>query len=275
MGTLYVTDLDGTLLLPDGTLGRQTLEVVNTFIASGGLLTYATGRSFHSANPLLAGLNLHLPVITYAGAMIVDPVHGVTETAEMIPFSVIESLLDMFAEYDLQPILFLIQDGKDRVCWIEGPLSTGMGFFLGRRVGDPRFMPIQSWKEINLHTVFYISVIARADELVDLSENLGEHIKNACRTVFFADLYASGYHWLEFMSVLATKAHAAEKVQSLIGAETLICFGDSQNDLSIFSVADEAYAVANSAAEIKSRATAVIGSNSDEAVAAWFVSKFF
>lgn len=48
MGTLYVTDLDGTLLRPDGSLGRRTLTVVNAFIASGGLITDATARSFHS-----------------------------------------------------------------------------------------------------------------------------------------------------------------------------------------------------------------------------------
>ena len=68
MGTLYVTDLDRTLLQPEGSLGQRTLTVVNAFIASGGLITYATARSFHSANRILAGLDLHLPAITYAGS---------------------------------------------------------------------------------------------------------------------------------------------------------------------------------------------------------------
>ena len=275
MATLYVTDLDGTLLLPDGTLGRRTLEVVNAFIASGGLLTYATGRSFHSANPILEGLKLHLPAITYAGAIIVDPIHGVAETAETIPVSAIEALLELFAEHELQPVLFSFQNGKDRVSWLDGTLSPGLELFLSRRRNDPRFMPVQSWKEVNLHTVFYISVIAQTDHLTFFRESLGESITDSCLTSFFQDNGAPGYHWLEFTSVLATKAHAAAKVQNLTGADSLVCFGDSQNDLSIFSVADEAYAVANSDPTLKSKATGIIGSNSDEAVAAWFVSKFF
>ena len=275
MATLYVTDLDGTLLLPNGTLGRRTLEVVNSFIASGGLLTYATGRSFHSANPILEGLKLHLPAITYAGAMIVDPIHGIAETTETIPAAALDSLLELFAEYELQPILFSTQDGKDRVSWKDGTLTPGLELFLSRRRNDPRFMPVQSWKEINLRTVFYISVIDQTELLSFLRENIGESIADSCRTTFFADNGAPGYHWLEFASVLATKARAAEKVQNLTGADALVCFGDSQNDLSIFSVADQAYAVANSDPELKSKATQIIGSNSDEAVAAWFVSKFF
>lgn len=275
MKTLYVTDLDGTLLLPDGSLGRKTLAIVNAFIASGGLITYATGRSFHSANPVLAGLNLHLPVITYAGAMIVNPTTGVAETAEMIPSLVIETLLETFSKHDLQPVLFLIQDGRDRVCWVEGSLSTGVEFFLTKRLGDPRHMPIRNWREIDTSSVFYISVIGDVHELAELQENLGVDIHNSCHTVLVEDIYTPGYHWLEITSAIATKAHAVEKLQTLIGADAVICFGDSHNDLPLFSLADQAYAVANSLEEVKARATSVIGSNSDEGVAVWLEAQFF
>ena len=275
MRTLYVTDLDGTLLLPDGSLGRRTLMVVNAFIASGGLITYATGRSFHSANRALTGLNLHLPVITYAGAMLVDPISGVAEAAEMIPAPIIQTLLDVFASCGLQPVLFIIQDGRDRVCWIEGNLSPGIEFFLRTRHSDPRHMPLKNWKEIDLHSVFYISVIAGVVELAELNESLGADIRGSCHIVFVEDIYAPGYHWLEFTSAIGTKAHAVEKVQSLTGANSLICFGDSHNDLPMFSIADQSYAMANSIDEVKLHATAVIGSNTDEGVAVWLEAQFF
>jgi hydroxymethylpyrimidine pyrophosphatase-like HAD family hydrolase len=51
------------------------------------------------------------------------------------------------------------------------------------------------------------------------------------------------------------------------GFEKLVVFGDSVNDLSMFRIADEAYAVANAIAELKQAATAVIGSNEEDAVA--------
>lgn len=274
MRTLYVTDLDGTLLLPDGSLGRRTRAVVNAFIASGGLITYATGRSFHSANRAMSDLNLHLPVITYAGAMLVDPVSGVADAAAMIPAPIIETLLGTLVEKGLQPVLFLIQEGRDRVCWIQGDLSAGIVFFLGKRLDDPRHMPLRNWKEIDSNSVFYVSVIASADELVELNESLKEEVRDACHIVLVEDIYTPGFHWLEFTSAVGTKAHAAEKVRALAGADSLVCFGDSFNDLPLFAIADKSYAVANSVAEVKLRATAVIGSNSDEGVATWLEAQF-
>lgn len=40
MTTLYVTDLDGTLMRTDKTLSRYTLETVNRLIDEGMLITY-------------------------------------------------------------------------------------------------------------------------------------------------------------------------------------------------------------------------------------------
>ena len=44
-------------------------------------------------------------------------------------------------------------------------------------------------------------------------------------------------------------------------------FGDSLNDVSMFKIADEAYAVGNAREEVKALATAVIGYNEEDAVA--------
>ena len=52
-----------------------------------------------------------------------------------------------------------------------------------------------------------------------------------------------------------------------LGFERLVVFGDSVNDLPLFRVADESYAVANAIAEAREAATAVIGSNEEDAVA--------
>lgn len=275
MRTLHVTDLDGTLLLPDGSLGRRTLAVVNAFIASGGLITYATGRSFLSAKRALTGLNLHLPVITYAGAILVDPISGVAETAAMIPSSVVETLLTAFADCGLQPVLFSSQDGKDQVNWIEENLSEGVEFFLKKRPDDPRYLPLQNWKGVDTNAVFYIFVVAGGSELSEFNNNLGAEIRDACHIVFVEDLYTPGYHWLEFTSAFGTKGCGAERIRTALQADSLVCFGDSHNDLSLFSIADQSYAMANSVAEVKSQATAVIGSNTDEGVATWLEAKFF
>ena len=44
-------------------------------------------------------------------------------------------------------------------------------------------------------------------------------------------------------------------------------FGDALNDISMFEIADEAYAVSNAVGELKAIATGIIGCNDEDAVA--------
>lgn len=50
-------------------------------------------------------------------------------------------------------------------------------------------------------------------------------------------------------------------------AEKLITFGDNLNDISMFKIADESYAVGNAHIDLKKLATEIIGNNTENAVA--------
>ena len=63
LDTLYISDLDGTLLTPECKVSDETASALNTMIANGLFFTVATARSASSAAPLLEKLNLRLPVI--------------------------------------------------------------------------------------------------------------------------------------------------------------------------------------------------------------------
>ena len=51
-------------------------------------------------------------------------------------------------------------------------------------------------------------------------------------------------------------------------------FGDQVNDIGMFRMADEAYAVAGAAPELARHATAIIGSNDEDAVARWLAHRW-
>ena len=54
----------------------------------------------------------------------------------------------------------------------------------------------------------------------------------------------------------------------------VIAFGDGVNDMEMFRLADEAYAVENAVEELKALATGVIDSNDSDGVARWLVEHF-
>jgi hydroxymethylpyrimidine pyrophosphatase-like HAD family hydrolase len=86
--------------------------------------------------------------------------------------------------------------------------------------------------------------------------------------IYHKDIYSSG-QWCEIMPVNATKANAALQLKSMLDCDRMVVFGDGRNDLSLFSVADEKYAMSNAMPELKEIATDVIDSNDNDGVAKW------
>ena len=58
----------------------------------------------------------------------------------------------------------------------------------------------------------------------------------------------------------------------MLHCDKIVCFGDGKNDVSIFEISDECYAVANAEPEVKAIATAVIESNEADGVAKWLIA---
>ena len=55
----------------------------------------------------------------------------------------------------------------------------------------------------------------------------------------------------------------------MLKCERVVVFGDGKNDIDMFELADEAYAVQNAHPDLKKYATAIIASNDDDGVAKW------
>lgn len=57
MKTLYVTDLDGTLLNTQNFINPYSIEIINSLVEQGMIFTYATARSLVSASVVTKGLS--------------------------------------------------------------------------------------------------------------------------------------------------------------------------------------------------------------------------
>jgi HAD superfamily hydrolase (TIGR01484 family) len=268
--SLLVSDLDGTLLRPDGTLSVRTIEVVNRYIAKGGLFTYATARSFTTAAHVTSPLALTLPVITYAGAVTVDPRSGEALPARLLGPSVVEEVLRRTqGSGEVEPIFFLMHGGRDRVCWRDDRRTEGIASFLAARPGDPRLMPVRDWSALDRSAVFSVALIAPPAALDPLA---APGIFD-CHVVYSQDIYAEGLWWLELTSREGTKAAALTRLKAEVDADELVCFGDGPNDLSMFAMADVSLAVGNAVPEVRAAATEVIGANTEDGVAEWIAGR--
>ena len=73
-GTLYLADLDGTLLTPAQTVSERTRETINALLEKGAHISYATARSLETSSAVTRGIRFSDPVILHNGAVVSDPV---------------------------------------------------------------------------------------------------------------------------------------------------------------------------------------------------------
>lgn len=90
--------------------------------------------------------------------------------------------------------------------------------------------------------------------------------------MFQKDTYSDEY-WLEICPQNCTKAKTILKLKERYGFDNLVVFGDGLNDIPMFEIADESYAVENAVDGLKKLATGVIGNNNEDCVANFLKSK--
>lgn len=134
--TLYVSDLDGTLLRHDQTVSPFTAETINTLTARGMLFSYATARSLVTAKTVTKGLNTHFPLIIYNGAFVRDNVTEEILLANYFDASVY-AVLDELFKANIYPIVYANVDGREHFSFIYEKCTPGLKDFADTRVNDP------------------------------------------------------------------------------------------------------------------------------------------
>ena len=271
--TLYVSDLDGTLLQSDATLSpfaRQTL----TELLDGGLrFTVASARSVFSIREILGDLPLRLPVISFNGGFISD-YHTATHLRfESIDTAVVEDLLARAGEVGLPPFVSTTSPQGDHVYYTT-IANEGMAWYLRDReaVSDPRLRPVQ---RVPLdEAVSGLTLVGPRDVLASLRDQAAERHPHAVKPQLYENAYDPGWWWLTFNAGSATKGNALRTLMTdptLGAADTtrLVVFGDEHNDLEMFRLADHAVAVRDAVPALKAVANEQIGSPAQDAVVHW------
>jgi Cof subfamily protein (haloacid dehalogenase superfamily) len=267
MNTLYVSDLDGTLLNTNTELSEKSREIINTLVQQGVKFTYATARSFSSASKVLKGLNISIPAITYNGAYFVEPTDGKVIYSTCFSHEQMKYISTILTENKTSHLVYSLLDNEERVSWLKGRENEGMLSYLKARTTDKRLRGVTKEEELYVGAIFYFTVIGEKDELEPLKAYFDDESQFIC--TLQRELYGEGEYWLEIMPHNVTKAMGVKWLKEITGCDKVVCFGDAINDISMFTIADDAYAVANANLQLKQISTGVIGSNNEDGVALW------
>ena len=265
MRTLYVSDLDGTLLRSDEKTSDFTNRTINSLAQRGMLFSYATARSYVTAKKVTRGLDAHIPLIVYNGAFVIDQGTGEIMISNFFGEDASALMADLIA-HDVYPIVYAFVDGVERFSYIPERCSWGMKAFVDTRRGDRRENIVADAETLCRGDVFYLTCIDEEEKLLPLYEKY----RDRYHAVYQKDIY-SGAQWLEIMPLAASKSNAIRQLKALLGCDRLVVFGDGRNDIDMFELAQESYAVKNAVPELKEAATGVIASNDEDGVAHWLL----
>lgn len=261
--TLFVSDLDGTLLTLQERVSFYSLEHLNALIDNGLHFTYATARSLNSAAKACWGLRQILPVILYNGAVVMEPWSRKMLYNNHFNRGQLSYLKELFARHDVWPLVYSFKGETERVSWVAEKETAGVKRYLERRKGDPRLHPVKVREELVGDDIFYFNCIGRKEDLDALHEEVENSLDMKC--IYEQEAYQTDY-WCEIMPRSTSKGAAAKQLKTLLGAERLVAFGDGINDHDLFREADECYAVQNADEKLKGMATGVIGYSEEDGV---------
>lgn len=261
--TLYISDLDGTLLTNKAGLKDRAAEMIKRMSDNGVMFTYATARRFQSAGFIMHKAEIVLPVITMNGVIIADGKSGEVIKLNGFTEGQIDEAVRAIEEYGETPLVYSFVDGVQRVSYLEGKTDRIKNYIKDRK-GDKTLRPCSDYKELFRGDIHYFTFI---------NTILPEEVRNGIfsrEKGFEVNSYFDVYHkdelWYEVFSSKASKSNAVLQLKEMLGAEEIVCFGDNLNDLSMFKVSDRSYAVSNAVDKLKEAATGVIGSNENISV---------
>jgi Cof subfamily protein (haloacid dehalogenase superfamily) len=269
---LIVFDLDGTLLNEGGVLSTYTAETLEALSARGIAYTVATGRTLHAARHLLEGHGFRLPQVYKNGVMTWNPQTDAYSHQNYLSLHEVQGVLEALLAQSITPFIFTLEPGNHHAIYhppLQNPIEEKLAADFATRSGVA-ILPaarIPANAEItNISALGAPASIAPVEALVKASPSLVAYAGEAWE--------GDNWRWIDVHHSEASKGGAIDVLRQELGLSSVVCFGDSDNDLSMFASADESYAPENAAEHIKKAATAVIGHHDQEGIARFLRERF-
>ena len=264
--TLFVSDLDGTLLRDDQTLSGATTSFLNEAILQGLKFSYATARSITASQFVLHAVNLDNPVILYNGAQIYCPREKAYIHTSCLAPDDYEDILQRLLDDGLEPVVHCMNSSNELRVYLRSASNRSTSRWVNSRLrdGDRRFRLSIDFSEVDPGRVMEILAVAPKRPLEIHEACLAERPSLSCSLQ--EDIYCRDHYWLEICHREANKGHAVEILKRHLGLKHVVSFGDNHNDIPMFQVSDHSLAVKNSGMSVQESAHEVIGNNNEDAV---------
>ena len=269
---LIVFDLDGTLLNRHSQISDYTRETLQLLANRDIAYTVATGRTLHASRDIIKGHGFVLPHIYKNGVVIWHPNHEHFSHHKVLSKTEMQQVLDACASQDVTPFVFTLVGNNNYAVYHATPRNSAEKYLVNEYMIRRGLLASDIEELADDAVISNISAVGEPGKIRGITELIADqpHL-----VAYWGEAMEDrNLSWLDIHHSDASKGGAAMELKSLLGLERVICFGDSDNDLSLFELADEAYAPENAKQHIKAKATATIGHHDSDGIARFLRERF-
>ncbi len=242
-----VTDLNGTLLLPSGTMGSFTKQVINQLIREGKKFFIATGRSKNEIKELITSFHLHeTNYITLNGGRVYDYNWQELISYDLAPLIAEDILSGKKSRYkDFIHCIYKIENQEDKLYVDMHDLHKINAEDNLIDKSNRKFENIEIFADYN--NIAAIIIGNREDKLLEYENSLLQ--KHKCNI----NTFLSNPTTLEIVDIGASKGKALKAAtnQYKIELNEIIAFGNGFNDLDMLSTSGKGVMTENANERLK------------------------
>lgn len=270
MKTLYVSDLDGTLLDSNGHLSDFTADTLNKLIAQGMSFTVATARSISSASGLLDKVNINIPAVMMNGVFLTDIPQKKQVYVNQFSDDIAQKVIDVFLKHGRPPFVYSF-NGE----YIETEFTKLKNDY-ERRFVEKRQKLYRRFEQVDTYlingNVVYINGIDEKETMQAIADEL--KTVDGIKFSHYLDTYSEDKYFVEVYIEEAGKWNSIKRLKEMYGFDRVVAFGDNGNDVEMLKSSDLAVAVGNALPPAMNVADVVVDTNDNDGVAKYLLKLF-
>ena len=235
---LIATDIDGTILIPEGEFTTNVKECIKGLCTRGIKVVLVTGRMNAAASRIAKDLGLDTPVVSYQGGLVVE--NGKTLYERYLTEEQTERILTWASKEKIHINLY-----NNDILYSETECYEVQRYCNNLHTEHT----VKPFKEIKKNKINKLLAIDYSNP-----ERISRYEKELQNV--FPDLYIvkSTPYFLEFSNPEASKKCAVEFLQNYWGLqkEEILTIGDQNNDIALLQSGGLKIAMGNATEELKS-----------------------